>query len=367
MKICLYSDAFWPSLGGLETAGELLAGYLAEKGHKVTVVTQTPASDRDAAPYMVVRRPDREKLRQVAAEHDLVHSNGMSVRAVLAAARGRVPVVVTHQTFNAAVPRTAGELRRMVEQEGVRRLAHALASAFTMHLARANVCISQFLRERLKPPRGLVIYNPIHRRFRPLAGVDRTNRFAFVGRLVSDKGCEVLLQALAGCAQRGYLFGLDIYGEGPEKENLNALAHKCGLSEQVSFHGKVRGEALVQAYNRSLAVVVPSVWEEPLGIVALEAMACGRVVIASAAGGLGEVVEGVGLTFVRGDSRALANCLVRASEDWALRKQLAHRGELFVRSFFIDTIGEEYIELYRTVLQQPAARAKRARRGEAFA
>jgi len=367
VKICLYSHAFRPSVGGIESVSELLADYLIERGHEVTVVTQTPGADRDGARHPVVCRPTFERLRQVVTAHELVHSNGMSVRAVLAAARGRVPVVVTHQAFNAAVPRTLAELRRMVEQEGARRPAHALASALTMHLTRANACISQFLCDRLRPPRGIVIYNPIHRRFRPLTGVERTNRFAFVGRLVSDKGCEVLLQALAECAQRGHRFGLDIYGEGPEKENLNALALKCGLSEQIRFHGRTHGEALVQAYSRSLAVVVPSVWEEPLGIVALEAMACGRAVIASGVGGLSEVVEGVGLTFARGDSGALANCLVRISEDGTLREQLAHRGELFARSFYIDAIGEKYIELYRTILQQPATRTKRARRGEACA
>jgi len=352
LRVCLYSHAFSPSIGGIETVSELLAEYLLENGMEVSVVTQTPCTHPDRQRYRVVRRPNNRRLRQIVREHDLLHANGMSVRAVAAAARCGVPVIVTHQSYNAGVPRSFAELRRMVKQEGVRRLIHALASAGGMYLAHTNVCISRYVLKRVRPPRALVIYNPIGRVFRPLPEAPRNGRFAFVGRLVSDKGCDLLLRALAECGRRGCRPGLDIYGEGPQKPTLEALADAVGLSGQVGFRGSVRGESLAEAYRESLAVVVPSVWEEPLGIVALEAMACGRAVIASAGGGLGEVVEGVGLTFPNGDLLSLAECLVRLFEDPGLRTQLERRAITQAERFSIDAVGTRYLALYRAALEE---------------
>lgn len=353
MKVCLYSHAFPPSIGGIETVSELLADYLHSRGVGVTVVTETPANNERAAPaYRVVRRPGSTALRPLAAAHDLMHCNGMSVRGTLAAFLGGVPLVVTHQSYNAAAPHSFRELRKMLVNEGPRRIPHAVASALGVHLADLNVCISRFLHTCLHPPRSLVLYNPISPIFQPLPETERRNNFAFVGRLVADKGCDVLLIALAECARRGYRYGVEVYGDGPERENLLALAKQCGVSEKARFCGSVRGIDLVRAYNRSLAVVVPSVWQEPLGIVALEAMACGRAVIASASGGLEEVVQGVGMLFPVGNSQALADCMIRLAENSGLRQAAERTGAQVARKFSIEVMGKMYLELYREVLDQ---------------
>ena len=353
MRVCLYSHAFWPSVGGIETVSDLLANYLHGRGVEVTVVTQTSANgNAEPRPYRVVRTPTAAGLAQVVAAQDLVHCNGMSIRGVFAAFGRGVPVIVTHQSYNAAVPHSLRELRKMLVNEGPRRIPHAVGSALGMHLAEINACISRFLHDRLRPPRGIVVYNPIGRSFRPLPDTERTDRFAFVGRLVADKGCDVLLRALAECGRRGYRYGLDVYGSGPEQDKLVALVRECGLSEQVKFHGSIRGEELAEAYNRSLAVVVPSVWQEPLGIVALEAMACGRAVIASAGGGLGEIVSGVGVTFPNGDFEALADGLIRLAENPGLREEAERKGAQSAKKCSIDVTGEMYLELYRNVLDR---------------
>jgi len=365
MRICIYSHYFWPSIGGIESVSELLAGYLHQAGVEVTVVTQTPHTQCDTHPYRVVRRPTLLQLRQVMAACDVVHCNGMSVRGLLSAWRCGVAAIITHQTFNSALPRSLGELRAMVMQEGLSRPPHAAISSLAMRRAESNVCISRFIRERLRPPRAVVIYNPIGRIFRPLPDARHTDRFAFVGRLVADKGCHILLRALANCRHRNYQFGLDVYGDGPERPSLELLARESLPPGAVTFHGSATGEALVQAYNRSLAVVVPSVWDEPLGMVALEAMACGRAVIAAEVGGLPETVGGRGLLFPRGNAGALADCLIRVTEDSGSRRQLEADVELFGRSFTIDVIGKQYMQLFRKALEARANRDSRANRPRA--
>jgi glycosyltransferase involved in cell wall biosynthesis len=112
-------------------------------------------------------------------------------------------------------------------------------------------------------------------------------RLLFVGRLVRTKGVELLLDALHLVPSAVFL---DVAGEGWRKPALVRRAAELGLAERVRFHGWTDGAALSRLYQRCVAVVVPSAWPEPFGLVALEAMAHGKPVIATAVGGLPEVV-----------------------------------------------------------------------------
>ncbi len=97
-------------------------------------------------------------------------------------------------------------------------------------------------------------------------------------------------------------------GQGPERERLEPLARGLGVGESVTFRGWVSPSDVEHEVADAWAVVAPSLWAEPLGFVALEAIVRGVPVVASAAGGLGEIVEhGIsGLLFPNGDEVELA-------------------------------------------------------------
>ena len=116
-----------------------------------------------------------------------------------------------------------------------------------------------------------------HRVFRPDVSVPKDRDLVFLGRLVSDKGADVLIQALGKLAGKGLRPRLTIAGSGPERESLAALAERLGVAPQVEFAGVVQGEGLAALLRRHAVMVVPSRWPEPFGIVALEGMACGCV------------------------------------------------------------------------------------------
>lgn len=351
MKLCLYSPSFAPQVGGIPTVTALLAGEMARRGVEVTVVTPTPDGASDGArPYRVVRTAAPETLVELAADADLVHVNGMSLRPLLAARRAGVPAVVTHQTYTAAPPRGPGELVRMLAQEGALRPLHAATSHAALRLVRANVCISRALLGRIAPPRPRVIPNPFDPVFCPALEPPPDAPFVFVGRLVRDKGADIFLEALALAAARGRRFEAVLYGDGPERIALVERALELGIATRVTFAGEVTGARLVRAYRDARAVVVPSRWPEPLGIVALEAMATGRAVIASEQGGLGEAVSGAGLLFPNGDARALADCLIRVAEDPGLCQRAVRAGLERAEAFRLDRVGAEYQELYERVL-----------------
>lgn len=361
MKLCLYSPSFAPLVGGIPTVTALLAEEMARRGVELTVVTPTPDGATDAArPYRVVRAAAPDALAELAAAADIVHVNGMSLRPLVAARRAGVPAVITHQTYTAAPPRGPRELARMLAKEGVLRPLHAAASNAALRLARANVCISRALLGRIAPPRPEVIPNPFDPVFGPAAPPAPGAPFVFVGRLIRDKGADIFLEALARAAARGRRFEAVVYGNGPERLALVERALELGIAPEVTFAGEAAGARLLHAYREALAVVVPSRWPEPLGIVALEAMATGRTVIASEQGGLGEAVSGAGLLFPNGDARALADCLVRVAEDPGLRERSARAGRERSAAFRLDRVGARYLELYERVLA--AARPARQRR-----
>jgi glycosyltransferase involved in cell wall biosynthesis len=161
-----------------------------------------------------------------------------------------------------------------------------------------------------------VIPNPYDDKvFRQLPGIAREGDLAFVGRLVSDKGLPVLLQALRHLAPRGLRPNLTVIGGGPEDKAWRQLTLDLGLAEQVRFVGPKRGEDLAAILNGHRVLVVPSLWNEPFGIVALEGLACGCVVVGSEGGGLKEAIGAAGLTFPNGDAPALAQCLEKVLSD----------------------------------------------------
>jgi glycosyltransferase involved in cell wall biosynthesis len=133
----------------------------------------------------------------------------------------------------------------------------------------------------------------------------------FVGRLIPEKGAGVLIRAMALVG--GAEGPLTIIGDGPERTRLAALADD--LDVDLDLRGELGRADVARAMTRAAVLVVPSVYPEPLGLVALEAMASGAIVVASATGGLVEtVLDGqTGLTVTPGDPDALAGAIERAA------------------------------------------------------
>jgi glycogen(starch) synthase len=197
-----------------------------------------------------------------------------------------------------------------------------------------------------------IIHNPYDARcfgFENEQG-ERPGDLIFVGRLVSEKGVDLLLQAVAVLQTRGLSPSLTIVGAGPELTALQELVARLNLEKQVTFPGTKRGEALREVLRQHKILVVPSRYNEPFGVVALEGIACGCVVAGSAGGGLPEAIGPCGLTFPNGDATALAERL-----EWLLRspnernRLLAHAPDHLLK-FHPTTVAQSYLALFRAQL-----------------
>jgi glycogen(starch) synthase len=307
MRILIYAYAFLPHLGGIETSADALARGFTALGHEVRLVTRTPNPDADDFPYRVYRQPGFFQMLRLVCWSQVVLHNHISLRAALPMLLCWRPWVVAHQT---GLRRADGELGPL------NCLKRALLP-FTR-----SVAISKAIADDL-PNVAAIIPNPYaDHTFRDLHPAARPFELVFLGRLVSDKGCALLLEALAKLGAQGLRPRLLIIGRGPEEQSLRNRTDNLGLAGQVEFAGALSGETLVRRLNEARILVVPSLWNEPFGIVALEGIACGLAVVGSAGGGLPEAIGPCGLTFPNGDAAALAGRLAELLREPARIAQL---------------------------------------------
>src|SRR5262249_45232558 len=145
--------------------------------------------------------------------------------------------------------------------------------------------------------KGEIIHNPYDEIvFQSTEVTLRDTELAFVGRLISDKGADCVLKALASLKKKGMTPKLSIIGNGPESARLEELCSELGLLDQVRFLGAKSQAEVGALLRRHRVLVVPSLWAEPFGVVALEGLACGCIVIGSDRGGLPEAIGSWGLT-----------------------------------------------------------------------
>ncbi|HYX23251.1 MAG TPA: glycosyltransferase family 4 protein [Thermoanaerobaculia bacterium] len=299
MRILLYCPVFYPSVGGLEINVARLAQGLHHAGHEVTLVAKTAADGPEPFPFRVVRNPGRRELLRLVRDCDVFFQANVSLRGLWPLLFVRRPWVVSHHGWYSRPDRS------LAPQDRLKRFLLRWAT---------SISVSQAVADDLATP-SVVIANAYRDDlFRVLPDVPRTGELLFVGRLVSDKGVDVLLDALGLLAGRGVRPVLTVVGDGPERPVLAEQTRRLGLGERVRFLGSRHGEEVVRLLNAHRILVVPSRYDEPFGIAALEGIACGCLVIGSRGGGLKEAIGPCGLTFDNGDAAGLAGLLEAALE-----------------------------------------------------
>ncbi|MEN0102142.1 MAG: glycosyltransferase [Curtobacterium sp.] len=369
MKIAMVSEHASPLavLGGVDAGGQnvhvaALSGALADRGHEVTVYTRRDDPELptrvplrtgvevvhvDAGPARAVPKDDlfpyMATFAQVLAAEwfvdrpDIVHGHfWMSGHAALEAVTQvqartggvRVPIVQTFHALGVVKRRHQGSAdtspveREWIEPSVGRGVDQVVATCSDEAFELKALGVP--LRAISVVPCGVDV-----ERFRPTGPVEqrgRAFRVLTASRLVRRKGVGTTIAALAQLVADGRDVELVVVGgagtagadlpDDPEYQRLDTLARQLGVRDHVSFRGQLGQDDMPSVY-RSADVVVCAPWYEPFGIVPLEAMACGRPVVASRVGGLIDTVveDSTGLHVPPRDEDAVAAAVAALLDD----------------------------------------------------
>ena len=169
------------------------------------------------------------------------------------------------------------------------------------------------------------------------------NLILFSGKLTKYKGVKYLIQAAKNIDAV-----IGITGDGPERKTLENLTNELGL-KNVRFFGFVREKDLIGLYYKADVCVVPSVWDEPLGLVVLEAMASRTPVVVTRKGGIPLMVkDGYNGLFVRPhNAREIAEKVNLLLSNPEMRNKMAEKArQTVVEKFTWDRIAARYERMY---------------------
>ena len=188
---------------------------------------------------------------------------------------------------------------------------------------------------------------------------DKNNKIIlFVGRLNEQKGIEYLIKAMPNVISKIKNIKLLIIGEGDYRKYLEKITNGLKLNDFVKFLGSKPHNELADYYNLADVFVLPSVTTkigtEGLGLVLIEAMACGTCVIGSSSGGIKDIIkDGInGLIFQEKNSEELAYKIIKVIEDLKLKKKLSKNGLKYARqNYDWLVISKKFLKIYQQLLK----------------
>lgn len=357
MNVLFWTDAFLPDIGGLEVFCRNLVRELTARGHRCLVITNRDDDrnlgemDFEGVPvhgFPFRRSLHRGDLKEILRWHeassplidafapDVIHLHGITrslFHFTRQQRRRRLPAVIT--------------LHDNVVLHG-----HSMAIPVLANVD-GVVAISEYIRaESLEnhpgiKPRLRTILNALPPLSSPTVPAPGNQRILALGRMTDQKGFDLAIRAITDVSAEFPRATLTLAGDGPERKALENLSAK--LRAPVRFAGWVKPDdvpALIDAHD---AMLVPSRWQEPFGLVALQAGMRARPVIVSRRGGLPEtVLDGQTGLVVESENRAgFAAALRRLLADPALGERLGQAAHARVTDVFrFDRMVDAYERVY---------------------
>jgi glycosyltransferase involved in cell wall biosynthesis len=398
VRVLMATDFYWPHLGGVEQHVRALSHALCARGHTVTVATtrsdDLPEYERDG-PVEIVRIstttqsipglhhqrrpwappvPDPAAARRLRRlvnelEPDVIHGHDWFARSLLPLPNGAPPLVSTLHYYTLTCPKKDllyfGErqcpgpalarcLRCAGRHYGAVTGTLATLGAFAgrrmeLRATTAFVSVSNATAAGNRvdgEPNHSVVPNFLTPNTAPesadewLAELPTQRFFLYVGDFRRAKGFDVLIDAYSRLGSARPLVVI-----GKRWPDSPAVA-----SAGVSVYENWPNHAVRAAYARALAAIVPSVWAEPFGIVAIEAMTAGTPVIASAAGGLVDIVQDghSGLLVTPGSVDDLVGAMRALDDDEALAARLGSAAALEAERYTSDAVVPLLEEIYES-------------------
>ena len=225
----------------------------------------------------------------------------------------------------------------------------------------AVFCVSEFIKNKflegisIKTEKVYVLYNGVDRKIKKFP--KKKKEILFVGRLVSEKGADLYVQTLRSIASTfpDWKFGLIGSFRLGEHKNTNSYAHRViksykEIGSQAIFYGFKNHKFVEEKMKTTSIIVIPSIWEEPFGLVAAEAMSNGISIIASKVGGISEIIGDNGILIENINYQKLKKNLIELLQNRSLRERYQQKAwENFKLS---SALSSKKLDVYRRTIFQ---------------
>lgn len=388
MKILFLSSYYPPhTRGGAELSTYYLATGLRDHGHDVNVITSSPNLPLTAKPLFELRHARRiagALKREIGDPHqyDIVHAHDFRSAQALSELGWENSVVTARDyaqicgtTNDVLLDGTTGDCcswqniftknPRIVEASLARKFFRIWQYKYNLPYRKksflrfpAQIFISKAQqqhiasRQDVSQQKTAVIYNPVPPEYLSQSsqeGIPGT--VVYIGTVERYKGVGVLLHAWKKLIRDVGGLHLKIVGDGAQKKDYERLVERWGLDHQITFTGRLPWDRLRRVYDEASVVVAPHLWLEPFGRTVVEAMARGKVVVASNIGGPAEIIQDnkTGLLFEKGSVESLQNRLKDAltMPDLPRRTMQANARQWVQSHLTSDTIAKQHEEFYR--------------------
>lgn len=179
-------------------------------------------------------------------------------------------------------------------------------------------------------------------------------RLLYAGRIIHDKGVDLLIQAVARLPKQ-YSWTLKIVGDGPTKEKCVQLIKGLGIASHIRFVPWLNAKQLAEEYSKADIFVHPARWPEPFGRTVVEAMECGVAVIVPAKGGTAWIVNDAGMIFENSNLDSLYSSIEQLVLDPILRTSLGVAGTKRAKDFSKEIAGRNLIDVVRDTISKNRA------------
>jgi len=368
MKILITTHYFLPHLGGIEFVAYNQAKELVKKGHKVTVISSKIGDEKEketidgikvirikawnvfeknwGIPYPVFSPKLLSVLNQEIKDSDVISMYGHiylpSVIGTYIARKLKKQFVLTQQNNYVHYKNPFFNLMESI--------ADKTLGKYVLNSAKKIIVVSNQTKKYVKSiikkyKRVSIIYNGIDLKEFSVNKIrekknTKNNIILFTGRYVDIKGVNELVNVAKQLPQYEFWFaGNGILNDIIKGENINNLGFKTT-------------KELVRLYNKATICVFPS-WHEPFGLVGLEAMACGKPVIATPLG-FSEYIENEkdGIIIPAKDEKALKDAIVRLMNDKKLRDNLSKNAIKKAPKYSWNKIAKQYLEVFKEVIRK---------------
>lgn len=388
MKILIAADLHWPVLNGVATFSRNLAHGLAEQGHEVIVIAPSQDGKKSVevdGNYTIYRTrstifpfyqnfrisltPQLEVRKIIQDfEPDVIHIQMLMWIGQAAMFFGRrydIPVVTTSHAMAENLMdnlKKAAPLSRpinyMLSDYG--RRFHSRADVITSPTASGLKSFGKHIDKVTKPIE--IISNGIDLREYTPGPADKTlyKKYGlptdrpivtYIGRIDAEKHLWVLIKAVRRLLKDHAVHAL-VVGDGVDREHMEKLARELGIAEHVTFTGRVSDEDKIALERVGVLYAIPSP-AELQSIATLEAMACGKPIVAVDAGALGELCHDGknGFLFELDDDEGMAEGMAKIIDDKALCEKFGKESLKIAKTHDLDHTIDAFLKLYKRTIK----------------